>query len=65
MTHRHHAMVGAGHAANEASAILKSGVLTDEAISNGSLRKNNEKRGNGREPSRDGNVKDNNKRSRT
>ncbi|GJR08789.1 reverse transcriptase domain-containing protein, partial [Tanacetum coccineum] len=40
-------------------------VLTDEAIRNGSLRKNSEKRGNGREPSKDGNVKGDNKRSRT
>ncbi|GKC38176.1 hypothetical protein Tco_1050560 [Tanacetum coccineum] len=47
------------------SVILKAGVLTDEAIRNGSLRKNTEKRGNSREPSKDGNVKDDNKRSRT
>ncbi|GJW14053.1 putative reverse transcriptase domain-containing protein [Tanacetum coccineum] len=47
------------------SVILKDGVLTDEAIRNGSFRKNTKKRGNGREPSRDGNVKDDNKRSRT
>ncbi|GKF56932.1 hypothetical protein Tco_0170469, partial [Tanacetum coccineum] len=33
------------------SAILKAGVLTDEAIRNGSLKKNTEKRGNGGEPS--------------
>ncbi|GKE39655.1 reverse transcriptase domain-containing protein [Tanacetum coccineum] len=46
------------------SAILKAGVLTDEVIRNGSLRKNTKKRGNGGEPSRDGNVKDDNKRSR-
>ncbi|GJY26183.1 reverse transcriptase domain-containing protein [Tanacetum coccineum] len=45
--------------------VLKAGMLTDEEIRNGSLRKNAEKRGNGREPSRDGNVKDDNKRSRT
>nr|GEV21690.1 reverse transcriptase domain-containing protein [Tanacetum cinerariifolium] len=32
---------------------------------NGSLRKNAEKRGNGKEPSRDGNVKDENRRSKT
>ncbi|GKE86727.1 hypothetical protein Tco_1560469, partial [Tanacetum coccineum] len=47
------------------SAILKAGVLTDEAIRNGSLKKNTKKRGNGGEPSRDGNVKDDKKRSRT
>ncbi|GJW72398.1 hypothetical protein Tco_0129315 [Tanacetum coccineum] len=40
------------------SAVLKAGVLTDEAIRNGSLNKNTEKRGNGREPSMDGNVRD-------
>nr|GEU33191.1 hypothetical protein [Tanacetum cinerariifolium] len=47
------------------SVILKAGVLTDEAIRNGSLKKNTEKRGNGEEPSRDGNVRDDNKRPRT
>ncbi|GJZ37414.1 reverse transcriptase domain-containing protein [Tanacetum coccineum] len=40
-------------------------MLTDEAIRNGSLRKNTEKRGNGGELSGDGNVQDDNKRSRT
>nr|GEU53760.1 putative reverse transcriptase domain-containing protein [Tanacetum cinerariifolium] len=35
------------------SAILKDGVLTDEAIRNGSLKKNIEKRGSSEEPSRD------------
>ncbi|GKE17710.1 putative reverse transcriptase domain-containing protein [Tanacetum coccineum] len=39
-------------------------MLTDEAIRNESLKKNTEKRGNGGEPSRDGNVKDDNKRSK-
>nr|GEU92495.1 hypothetical protein [Tanacetum cinerariifolium] len=48
------------------SAVLKAGkMLTDEAIRNGSLRKNTEKKGNGGEPSGDGNVRDDNKRSRT
>ncbi|GJS15011.1 hypothetical protein Tco_0409483 [Tanacetum coccineum] len=47
------------------SAILKVGVLTDEAIRNGSLRKNTKKRGNGGEPNRDRNVRDDNKRCRT
>ncbi|GKD54656.1 hypothetical protein Tco_1288043, partial [Tanacetum coccineum] len=37
----------------------------DEAIRNGSLKKNTENRGNGGEPSRDRNVKDDNKRTRT
>ncbi|GJU29954.1 putative reverse transcriptase domain-containing protein [Tanacetum coccineum] len=47
------------------SVILKAGVLTNEAIRNGSLKKNTEKRGNNRELSRDGNVEGDNKRSRT
>ncbi|GKE00297.1 reverse transcriptase domain-containing protein, partial [Tanacetum coccineum] len=47
------------------TAEVKAGTLTDEAISNGSLKKNTEKRGNGGEPSRDRNVKDDNKRTRT
>ncbi|GKB07162.1 putative reverse transcriptase domain-containing protein [Tanacetum coccineum] len=47
------------------SAILKDGMLTDKAIRNGSLKKNTEKRGNDEEPSRDGNVRDEKKRSRT
>ncbi|GJV85007.1 reverse transcriptase domain-containing protein [Tanacetum coccineum] len=44
---------------------LKAGTLTDEAIRNGSLKKNPKKRGNSKEPSRDRNVKDDNKRTRT
>nr|GEZ56865.1 hypothetical protein [Tanacetum cinerariifolium] len=47
------------------SAILKSEVLTDREIRNESLKKNSEKRGNGREPSKDGNATGDNKRSRT
>ncbi|GJR48905.1 putative reverse transcriptase domain-containing protein [Tanacetum coccineum] len=47
------------------SAVLKAGMLTDEAIRNGSLGKNTKKRGNVREPSKDGNIKDDHKRSRT
>ncbi|GKB58310.1 putative reverse transcriptase domain-containing protein [Tanacetum coccineum] len=47
------------------SVILKAGMLTDKAIRNGSLRKNTEKRGNDGEPSRDGNVRDDHKGSRT
>nr|GEU92974.1 hypothetical protein [Tanacetum cinerariifolium] len=41
------------------------GMLTDDAIRNGSLKKNIEKKGNGGELSRNENVKDNNKRSKT
>ncbi|GJR14536.1 putative reverse transcriptase domain-containing protein [Tanacetum coccineum] len=43
----------------------KAGTLTNEAIRNESLKKNPEKRGNSGEPSRDRNVKVDNKRSRT
>ncbi|GKB65127.1 reverse transcriptase domain-containing protein [Tanacetum coccineum] len=46
------------------SVVLKAGMLTDEAIRNGSLKKNTEKRGNGGEPSRYGNAREDNKRSR-
>ncbi|GKB45966.1 hypothetical protein Tco_0896719 [Tanacetum coccineum] len=46
-------------------AMQKAGTLTDEAIRNGSLKKNHEKRGNSREPSRDMNVKNDNERTRT
>ncbi|GJY81611.1 hypothetical protein Tco_0494362 [Tanacetum coccineum] len=46
-------------------AVQKVGTLTDEAIRNGSLKRNLKRRGNGREPSRDRNVKDDNKRTRT
>ncbi|GKC41159.1 putative reverse transcriptase domain-containing protein [Tanacetum coccineum] len=41
------------------------GILTDEAIRNGSLKKNPEKRRNSREPSKDRNERDDNKRTRT
>ncbi|GKC14337.1 putative reverse transcriptase domain-containing protein, partial [Tanacetum coccineum] len=41
------------------------GTLTDEAIRNGSLKKNPKKRGNGGEPSKDRNGRDDNKRTRT
>ncbi|GJZ35268.1 putative reverse transcriptase domain-containing protein [Tanacetum coccineum] len=47
------------------NAILKARVLTDNAVRNGSLKKSGEKRGNGREPSKEGNVKGDNKRART
>ncbi|GKC59604.1 reverse transcriptase domain-containing protein, partial [Tanacetum coccineum] len=47
------------------SVVLKAGMLTIEEIRNGSLTKNTKKIGNGAELSRDGNVRDDNKRSRT
>ena len=43
----------------------KAGTLTDEAIRNGSLKKNPEKRRNSGEPSRDRNGRDDNKGTRT
>ncbi|GJZ61873.1 reverse transcriptase domain-containing protein, partial [Tanacetum coccineum] len=43
----------------------KAGTLTDEAVRNGSLKKNPEKRGNSGESSRDRNVRDENKKTRT
>nr|GEU99228.1 reverse transcriptase domain-containing protein [Tanacetum cinerariifolium] len=44
------------------SVILKAEVLIDEAVRNGSLKRSGERRGDGRESSREGNVKDDNKR---
>ncbi|GJU39801.1 reverse transcriptase domain-containing protein [Tanacetum coccineum] len=56
-------------AATEPKTIQKAmqiaGTLTDEALRNGSIKKNPEKRGHGGEPSRDRNVRDDNKRTRT
>ncbi|GKD72352.1 reverse transcriptase domain-containing protein [Tanacetum coccineum] len=60
-----HTMVAATEPTTIQSIVLKAGMLTDEAIKNGSLSKNTEKRGNGGEPSRDGNVSGDHKRSRT
>ncbi|GKD20410.1 hypothetical protein Tco_1222113, partial [Tanacetum coccineum] len=45
------------------SFVLKVGVLTNEAIRNGSIKKNPQKRGNVGEPSKDRIVRDDNKRS--
>nr|GEV11211.1 hypothetical protein [Tanacetum cinerariifolium] len=54
-------------AATEPKTIQKvvqiAGTLTDEALRNGSIKKNPEKRGNGGEPSKDKNVKDDNKKT--
>nr|GEU48682.1 reverse transcriptase domain-containing protein [Tanacetum cinerariifolium] len=46
-------------------AMQIAGTLTDEAIRNGSIKKNHEKKGNGGEPSKDMNGRDNNKKTRT
>ncbi|GKE24557.1 hypothetical protein Tco_1436069, partial [Tanacetum coccineum] len=55
--------------ATEPSTIQKAmqitGTLTDEALRNGSIKKNPEKRGNGGEPSKDMNGREDNKRTRT
>nr|GEV46210.1 hypothetical protein [Tanacetum cinerariifolium] len=72
-----HAMVEAGHATctnrfhklarfvPHLKAMQNASTLIDEAFINGSLKKNPEKRWNSREPSKDRNVKDDNKRTRT
>nr|GEW04363.1 hypothetical protein [Tanacetum cinerariifolium] len=46
-------------------AVQIAGTLTDEAIRNGSIKKNHEKRGNSGEPSNDRNERDDNKRTKT
>ncbi|GJY80736.1 reverse transcriptase domain-containing protein [Tanacetum coccineum] len=46
-------------------AVHIAGTLTDEALRNGSIKKNHEKRGNRGEPSKDRNGRDDNKRTRT
>ncbi|GKF21051.1 hypothetical protein Tco_0069689 [Tanacetum coccineum] len=58
-------MVAATEPKTIQSVVLKVGVLTDETLRNRSRKKNPEKRGNRREPSKDMNVRDDNKRSRT
>ncbi|GJT91272.1 reverse transcriptase domain-containing protein [Tanacetum coccineum] len=59
------AMVAATEPTTIQSAVLKVGMLTDEVIRNGLLKKNTEKRENVRELSRNENVRDDNKRPRT
>ncbi|GJR14234.1 putative reverse transcriptase domain-containing protein [Tanacetum coccineum] len=58
-------MVVATEPTTNQKAMEKVGTLTNEAIRNGSLKKNPEKKRNSKEPSRDRNVKDDNKRTRT
>ncbi|GJW91078.1 putative reverse transcriptase domain-containing protein [Tanacetum coccineum] len=58
-------MVAATESETIQRTVQKAGTLTDEAVRNGSLKKNPEKRGNGGEPNRDRNVRDENKRTRT
>ncbi|GJY24562.1 hypothetical protein Tco_0398220 [Tanacetum coccineum] len=58
-------MVAATEPVTIQRAVQKAGTLTDEAVRNGSLKKNPEKRGNSGESSRDRNARDENKRTRT
>ncbi|GJR32786.1 putative reverse transcriptase domain-containing protein [Tanacetum coccineum] len=58
-------MVAAAEPKTIQKAMRIVGTLTYEALRNGSIKKNPEKRGNGGEPSRDKNVRDDNKRTRT
>ncbi|GJW10502.1 putative reverse transcriptase domain-containing protein [Tanacetum coccineum] len=60
-----HGMVATTKPETIQKVMLKVGTLIDEAIRNGSLKKNTEKRCKSGEPSRDRNVRDDNKRSRT
>ncbi|GJR06372.1 reverse transcriptase domain-containing protein [Tanacetum coccineum] len=58
-------MVAATEPKTIQKALQIAGTLTDVALRNGSIKKNHEKRGNGGEPSKDKNVRDENKRTRT
>ncbi|GKB95829.1 reverse transcriptase domain-containing protein [Tanacetum coccineum] len=58
-------MVAATEPTTIQSDVVKARMLTDEAIRNGALKKVTKKRGNNREPSRDGNARNDNKRSKT
>ncbi|GJW28156.1 hypothetical protein Tco_0045031 [Tanacetum coccineum] len=58
-------MVAATKPTTIQSVVLKAGMLTDEAIRDGSLKKNTKKRGNSGDLSKKENVRDDNKRSRT
>ncbi|GJW13399.1 putative reverse transcriptase domain-containing protein [Tanacetum coccineum] len=58
-------MVAATEPMTIQKAVQLAGTLTDEALMNGSIKKNPEKRGGGGEPSKDRNVRDDNKRTKT
>ncbi|GJY94853.1 putative reverse transcriptase domain-containing protein, partial [Tanacetum coccineum] len=58
-------MVAATEPKTIQKAIQIAGTLIDEALRNGSIKKNPKKRGNEGEPSKDRNVRDDNKRTRT
>ncbi|GJS47008.1 putative reverse transcriptase domain-containing protein [Tanacetum coccineum] len=59
------AMVATTERATIQSIVLKAGMLTGKEIRNGELKKIIKKKGNNTEPSMDGNVRNDNKRSRT
>ncbi|GJT37649.1 putative reverse transcriptase domain-containing protein [Tanacetum coccineum] len=58
-------MVAATEPKTIQKAVQIAGTLTDEALRNGTIKKNPEKRGNRGEPSKDMNGRDDNKRTRT
>ncbi|GJX84167.1 putative reverse transcriptase domain-containing protein [Tanacetum coccineum] len=58
-------MVAATKPKTNQKVVQIAGTSTDEALRNGSIKKNHEKRGNRGEPSKDRNVRDDNKRTRT
>nr|GEW67033.1 reverse transcriptase domain-containing protein [Tanacetum cinerariifolium] len=58
-------MVAATKPSTIQNAMQIAGTLTDEALRNGSIKKNPEKRGNEGEPIKDRNKRDDNKRTRT
>nr|GEU69556.1 reverse transcriptase domain-containing protein [Tanacetum cinerariifolium] len=58
-------MVAATEPKNIQKAVQIVDTLTDEALRNGSIKKNHDKRGNRGEPNKDRNVRDDNKRTRT
>ncbi|GKF61455.1 putative reverse transcriptase domain-containing protein [Tanacetum coccineum] len=58
-------MVAASEPKTIQKAVQLAGILTDETLRNGSIKKNPEKRGNVGEPSKDRNGREDNKRTRT
>ncbi|GJY10694.1 putative reverse transcriptase domain-containing protein [Tanacetum coccineum] len=64
-TDRFHELASNGAKKTIQKAVQIAGTLTDEALGNGSIKKNHEKRGNRGEPSKDRNMRDYNKRTRT
>ncbi|GKB83085.1 putative reverse transcriptase domain-containing protein [Tanacetum coccineum] len=58
-------MVAATEPSTFQKAVQIAGILTNEALRNGSMKKNHKKRGNGGDPSKDRNGREDNKRTRT